>query len=174
MKRLVNMFGSWGLTAKLIGLFFLFGVTPMAIVGGIAYDASKDLEAGVGIRFQGVAQNIADKIDRNLFERYGDVQVFGLNRVVFNRSDWFKTSEETSDIVKAMCLGAQAVLIGRAYAYGLAAAGEPGVARAIEILRADVIRTMKLLGCASVQQLDRSYVDIPRDWRSAAPGTVNK
>ena len=102
MKRFANMFGSWGLTAKLIGLFFLFGVTPMAIVGGIAYDASKDLEAGVGIRFQGVAQNIADKIDRNLFERYGDAQVFGLNRVVFNRSDWFKTSEETSDIVKAI------------------------------------------------------------------------
>jgi len=102
MKRFANMFGSWGLTAKLIGLFFLFGVTPMAIVGGIAYDAGKDLEAGVGLRFQGVAQNIADKIDRNLFERYGDVQAFGLNRVVFNRSDWFKTSEETSDIVKAI------------------------------------------------------------------------
>ena len=102
MKRFANMFGSWGLTAKLIGLFFLFGVAPMAIVGGIAYNASKDLEAGVGIRFQGVAQNIADKIDRNMFERYGDAQVFGLNRVVFNRSDWFKTSDETSDIVKTM------------------------------------------------------------------------
>src|SRR4030095_13432586 len=62
-----------------------------------------------------------------------------------------------SDIVKAMCLGAQAVLIGRAYAYGLAAAGEPGVARAIELLRADVIRTMKLLGCGAVKDLDRSY-----------------
>jgi isopentenyl diphosphate isomerase/L-lactate dehydrogenase-like FMN-dependent dehydrogenase len=68
-----------------------------------------------------------------------------------------------SDIVKAMCLGAQAVLIGRAYAYGLAAAGETGVARAIEILRADVIRTMKLLGCDSVRALDRSYLDVPWD-----------
>jgi L-lactate dehydrogenase (cytochrome) len=55
------------------------------------------------------------------------------------------------------------VLIGRAYAYGLAAAGEPGVARAIDILRADVIRTMKLLGCESVQALDRSYLDVPWD-----------
>ena len=63
--------------------------------------------------------------------------------------------------LKAMCLGAQAVLVGRAYAYGLAAAGEPGVARAIEILRADVIRTMKLLGCPSVKALDRSYLDVP-------------
>ena len=53
-----------------------------------------------------------------------------------------------SDIVKALCLGARAVLIGRAYAYGLAAGGHAGVARAIDILRTDMIRTMKLLGCA--------------------------
>src|SRR5829696_1288788 len=57
-----------------------------------------------------------------------------------------------SDIVKALCLGARAVLIGRAYAYGLAAAGHVGVARAIDILRTDMIRTMKLLGCGSVGQ----------------------
>ena len=65
-----------------------------------------------------------------------------------------------SDIVKAICLGAQAVLIGRAYAYGLAAGGEAGVARAIAILRADLERTLKLLGCTSIAALDRSYVDI--------------
>jgi L-lactate dehydrogenase (cytochrome) len=64
------------------------------------------------------------------------------------------------DVVKALCLGARAVLIGRAYAYGLGAAGGPGVARAIEILRADIVRTMKLLGCGSVAALDRSYVDV--------------
>jgi len=65
-----------------------------------------------------------------------------------------------SDVVKALCLGARAVLIGRAYAWGLGAAGAAGVARAIEILRADVVRTMKLLGCATVQDLDRSFVDL--------------
>jgi L-lactate dehydrogenase (cytochrome) len=69
-----------------------------------------------------------------------------------------------SDIAKAICLGARAVLIGRAYAYGLGAAGGPGVARAIDILRTDLIRTMKLLGCPSVRDLDRSYVDIPHEW----------
>ncbi len=63
------------------------------------------------------------------------------------------------DVVKALCLGAKAVLIGRAYAYGLGAAGHAGVARAIEILRADVMRTLKLLGCPSIAALDRSYVD---------------
>ncbi len=69
-----------------------------------------------------------------------------------------------SDIIKALCLGARAVLCGRAYAYGLAAAGEAGINRAIEILRADLDRTMRLLGCASVAQLDRSYVNVPSAW----------
>lgn len=69
-----------------------------------------------------------------------------------------------SDVVKALCLGARAVLIGRAYAYGLSAGGEAGVTRAIEILRADVIRTLKLLGVDSTAKLDRSFVDAPADW----------
>jgi isopentenyl diphosphate isomerase/L-lactate dehydrogenase-like FMN-dependent dehydrogenase len=73
------------------------------------------------------------------------------------------------DIVKALSLGARAVLIGRAYAYGLGAAGGPGVARAIEILKTDLIRTMRLLGCGAVRALDASYVDVPVSWR-AAPG----
>jgi isopentenyl diphosphate isomerase/L-lactate dehydrogenase-like FMN-dependent dehydrogenase len=68
------------------------------------------------------------------------------------------------DIVKAICLGARAVLVGRAYAYGMAAAGTPGVHRAIAILRADLERTMKLLGCASISDLDPSLIDVPRDW----------
>ena len=63
-----------------------------------------------------------------------------------------------SDIVKARCLGARAVLIGRAYAWALGAAGGPGVARAIEILQADLVRTMRLLGCASMDALDRSFI----------------
>src|SRR6266498_5589362 len=73
-----------------------------------------------------------------------------------------------SDIVKALCLGARGVMVGRAYAYGLGAAGDTGVTRAIEILRADLIRTLKLLGCASTTELDRSYVDVPADWESPA------
>jgi isopentenyl diphosphate isomerase/L-lactate dehydrogenase-like FMN-dependent dehydrogenase len=73
-----------------------------------------------------------------------------------------------SDVVKALCLGARAVLIGRAYAYGLGAAGEAGVARAIEILRTDVVRTLQLLGCASTSDLDRTYVDVPSEWLKRA------
>jgi L-lactate dehydrogenase (cytochrome) len=69
-----------------------------------------------------------------------------------------------SDIAKAICLGARAVLVGRAYMYGLGAAGEAGVARAIAILRADLERTMALLGCKSIAELNRSYVDVRASW----------
>jgi L-lactate dehydrogenase (cytochrome) len=70
-----------------------------------------------------------------------------------------------ADIVKALCLGAQGVLIGRGYAYGLAAAGHAGVTRALSILRDDVERTLRLLGCPSIAALDSSYVDFPAAWR---------
>ena len=73
-----------------------------------------------------------------------------------------------SDIVKALCLGARGVLIGRAYAYGLAAAGEAGVTRAIEILRNDVERTLRLLGCGSVAELNKSYVEYRSEWERTA------
>jgi L-lactate dehydrogenase (cytochrome) len=69
-----------------------------------------------------------------------------------------------TDIVKALCLGARAVLCGRAYAYGLSAAGEAGVTRAVEILKTDVERALILLGCDSVSALDRSYVDVAKTW----------
>ena len=72
------------------------------------------------------------------------------------------------DVVKALALGARAVLVGRAYAYGLGAGGGPGVAKAIEILRADIDRTLRLLGCRSVAELDASYVSVPPHWRPGA------
>jgi L-lactate dehydrogenase (cytochrome) len=78
-----------------------------------------------------------------------------------------------SDIVKAICLGARGVLIGRAYAYGLGAFGEAGVQRAVDILRADLVRTLKLLGCPSIAALDRSYVDVPSDWCAARPAQAS-
>jgi len=72
-----------------------------------------------------------------------------------------------TDIVKAICLGARAVLIGRAYAYGLGAAGQAGVARALAILREDVERTLRLLGCGSVTELNSTFVGCPGGGRSA-------
>ena len=69
------------------------------------------------------------------------------------------------DIAKALCLGADAVLIGRAYGYGLSAAGEAGVAKTLEILRADLVRTMKLLGATKVSDLKRELVFIKDGFR---------
>ena len=77
------------------------------------------------------------------------------------------------DIAKAISLGARAVLIGRAYAYGLGAAGTAGVRRAIEILRADLERALALLGCRSVAQLDRSYLDVPASWANEPRGPAS-
>jgi L-lactate dehydrogenase (cytochrome) len=69
-----------------------------------------------------------------------------------------------ADVLKAICMGANAVLIGRAYAYGLMAEGREGIARAIAILRADLERTMALLGCHSLAELNASLVDVPERW----------
>lgn len=63
-----------------------------------------------------------------------------------------------SDIIKAIALGAKGCLIGRAYLYGLAAGGEAGVDRVYEILRDEMHRTMQLIGCSSVNELNSSYV----------------
>jgi L-lactate dehydrogenase (cytochrome) len=70
-----------------------------------------------------------------------------------------------ADVVRAKALGADAVLLGRGYAYGLAAAGDAGVERAIEIFRADIIRTLMLLGCSSINQVDSSYVALRPGFR---------
>ena len=67
-----------------------------------------------------------------------------------------------ADVVKALALGAKAVLIGRATLYGTAVAGEAGAARAIEIYRDEVDRLLALIGCPGVAALDRSYLASPR------------
>ena len=70
-----------------------------------------------------------------------------------------------SHVAKALALGARAVLVGRAYAYGLATGGRSGVARAIDILRAELVLTMKLLGCPAVGGLTEEFVALPDGWR---------
>jgi L-lactate dehydrogenase (cytochrome) len=67
-----------------------------------------------------------------------------------------------SDVVKALALGARAVLVGRPYLYGLGAAGRPGVERVLEIFEEEMTRTMALLGCARVRDLDGSWLQATR------------
>ncbi len=65
-----------------------------------------------------------------------------------------------TDVVRAVALGARAVMVGRPWAYGLAAAGEPGVAKVLSILRSGIDRTLRLMGCPSVGALDRRWVRV--------------
>ena len=63
-----------------------------------------------------------------------------------------------SDIVKAVAAGATAAMAGRAYLYALGAAGERGVERVLEWFRADMVRTMSLLGAGRIDDLDRELL----------------
>src|SRR5690606_9135967 len=79
-----------------------------------------------------------------------------------------------ADIVAAVALGAHFTLVGRAYLYGLMAGGREGVDRAIEILSAEILRTMRLLGVTSLDELEPAHVTqlqrlAPRAVTAAAP-----
>jgi isopentenyl diphosphate isomerase/L-lactate dehydrogenase-like FMN-dependent dehydrogenase len=63
-----------------------------------------------------------------------------------------------ADVVKALALGAKAVLIGRATLYGTAVAGQAGAARAIEIYRDEIDRLLALIGCPGVASINRDYL----------------
>jgi L-lactate dehydrogenase (cytochrome) len=69
-----------------------------------------------------------------------------------------------SDAVKAIALGARACMIGRAYLYGMGAAGQAGVEQAIGILRAEIARVLALIGRPTLADLDPSSVRLPPEW----------
>ncbi|MDP8908961.1 MAG: alpha-hydroxy-acid oxidizing protein [Chloroflexota bacterium] len=69
-----------------------------------------------------------------------------------------------TDVVKAVALGAKAVLLGRAYVYPLLAAGEPGVRRILELFRQQIDEALAFLGVQSIHDLDASFLDLPADW----------
>jgi isopentenyl diphosphate isomerase/L-lactate dehydrogenase-like FMN-dependent dehydrogenase len=66
-----------------------------------------------------------------------------------------------TDVVKALALGAKAVLVGRATLFGVSAAGEPGAHRALAMLRDEIDRTLALSGCRSFADVDRSLLRMP-------------
>ncbi|MBO0831132.1 MAG: alpha-hydroxy-acid oxidizing protein [Actinobacteria bacterium] len=71
------------------------------------------------------------------------------------------------DVIKALALGAKAVLVGRMYVWGLALAGQDGVSHMLDILRAEMMRSMQLMGCPSIRDLDHTWVTHAR----AEPGS---
>jgi L-lactate dehydrogenase (cytochrome) len=78
-----------------------------------------------------------------------------------------------SDIAKAVAAGATAAMAGRAYLYGLGAAGERGVDRVLEWLRADLLRTMALLGAGTLADLDPSLLDPTYGTDADGPGVAS-
>jgi isopentenyl diphosphate isomerase/L-lactate dehydrogenase-like FMN-dependent dehydrogenase len=74
------------------------------------------------------------------------------------------------DVVKALALGAKAVLLGRGYVYPLLAAGEPGVRHILELFRQQIDEALAFLGVRSVGDLDPSYLELPPSWASPSTG----
>ncbi|MDE2282850.1 MAG: alpha-hydroxy-acid oxidizing protein, partial [Actinomycetales bacterium] len=75
-----------------------------------------------------------------------------------------------SDVVKALALGARAVMIGRAYLWGLAANGQAGVENVLDVLRGGIDATLLALGRSSVGELTREDVLVPTGFtRSVNP-----
>ena len=64
-----------------------------------------------------------------------------------------------TDIIKALCLGARGVGIGRPFLYAMSAYGLPGVDRACQLLKDEMEMNMRLIGCTSVDQLNTSFID---------------
>jgi (S)-mandelate dehydrogenase len=74
-----------------------------------------------------------------------------------------------TNIVKALALGANAVLLGRATLYGLAAAGEAGVDHVLRLLKGEVDRTLAQIGCPSIGELSPEYVRTDESMPTTAP-----
>jgi methyl-accepting chemotaxis protein len=79
----------------------LFALVPMSVMMVVSWRAANNIAESTAQEYLAVASEVADKIDRNLFERYGDVQAFGVNAVVQQTDAWGKPGAD-NPIVKAM------------------------------------------------------------------------
>jgi len=96
------MFKKIKLTPKLVLLFLLFGIMPVASLSWVTYGIMIKIENDIPGLYKDITVSIADKIDRNLFQRYGDVQAFALNYVLRGRDAWYQVGEGNNKIVKIM------------------------------------------------------------------------
>ncbi len=90
------------LSHKFVCLLLAFALLPLVATAWIGNRASKEVESAFAGNLTSTAAHLADKVDRNLFERYGDVQAFGTNDIVQDKSYWYKTAEKENGIVTAM------------------------------------------------------------------------
>ena len=124
-------------------------------------DVIRAIEAGV----QGVV--LSNHGGRQLdFARSG-IEVLAEVMPALRERGWDKRIEiyvdggvrRATDIIKALCLGATGVGIGRPFLYAMSAYGLPGVDRAMQLLKDEMEMNMRLIGCSSIDQLDPSLVD---------------
>lgn len=83
-------------------LLILFSIPPVLLVAYISQATLRRIEQDSLLSLRKTAHEIADKIDRNLFERYGDVQAFALNNVINDRTSWYRTDARDNLIAQKM------------------------------------------------------------------------
>ena len=86
------------LLSKLLLSLLSVGLAPLALLATITLRASHHLSDDTADDYRALAASINDKIDRNLFERYGDVQAFGLNSAILSTNSWYQVGSEKNPI----------------------------------------------------------------------------
>ena len=94
-------FSKLSLQSLLMLVCVTIAIVPLTALSVVMWRTTYAMEESSLAEFNSVAVNIGDKIDRNLFERYGDVQAFGLNSVSTDKSHWYEQGE-SNPIVEAM------------------------------------------------------------------------
>ncbi len=89
------------LTSKLLAVIITAGLVPAAVIGVLAIRTATHMSEDIGASYQSAATTVADKIDRNLFERYGDVQAFGVNDAVNDKPSWYQVGSDKNKIAAA-------------------------------------------------------------------------
>lgn len=160
--RAISSFIDPSLTWKDIAWFQSITKMPILLKGvQCVEDVIKAIEAGV----QGVV--LSNHGGRQLdFARSG-IEVLAEVMPVLRERGWQDRIElyvdggvrRATDIIKALCLGATGVGIGRPFLYAMSAYGLPGVDRAMQLLKDEMEMNMRLIGCSKVEQLNPTLVD---------------
>ncbi len=90
------------LSKKLIFSLILSAILPVIVVVFLSFTFKKSLPEKSALFYKATAVGTMDKIERNLFERYGDVQAFGVNAIIQDKSSWYQTSSDSNRIAKAI------------------------------------------------------------------------
>ncbi|WP_313519384.1 alpha-hydroxy acid oxidase [Pseudomonas sp.] len=136
------------------------------IIKGMIHPADAEIALGYGVDGVVLSNHGGRQLDGSVsaMETLAEVARLARGRMSVFLDGGFRRG---SDIVKALLLGADGVLLGRAALYGLAAGKGQGASHAIQILRSEVDRTLGLLGCSTLDELSPELIHAPA-WRAAA------